>query len=117
MVEGDFTMRRSGRQHFRPLEYWRGEKFEYTRGQYGAQIKEVVKIAPDVVEPLTNRYKRGRSGRARSGSTKPSASVDPNEALEGWDELTDPIGVVKEFPSNAEIERRERHTFLKEENA
>ncbi|RSH94857.1 hypothetical protein EHS25_004663 [Saitozyma podzolica] len=107
--EGDFRTRRSQRAKFTPLEWWRGEKFNWKRGEYGAQIEEVVKLQPDYVEPLAARNKKvaGRTGRGRSRSTaRRSASVDPNREVEGWDELTNPIGVVNDWPQNKEIERR-----------
>jgi hypothetical protein len=116
--EGDFRTRRSQRAKFTPLEWWRGEKFNWKRGEYGAQIEEVVKLQPDYVEPLAARNKKvaGRTGRGRSRSTaRRSASVDPNREVEGWDELTNPIGVVNDWPQNKEIERREsgvQHTML-----
>jgi centromere protein C len=108
--EGDFRTRRSQRAKFTPLEWWRGDKFNWKRGEYGAQIEEVVKLQPDYVEPLAARNKKvgGRTGRGRSRSTaRRSASVDPNREVEGWDELTNPIGVVNDWPQNKEIERRE----------
>ena len=109
-VHGDFVSRRSGRQHFKPLAYWRGEKFEYTRGPALPVIKEVVHIPPEYVEPFAAQRKRGRTGRSQSvrrghgngGSGR--GSDEPEEA--GWDEGTNPVGVVKD-PSGRELYRRE----------
>jgi len=104
--------RRSGRQHFAPLAYWRGEKFEYQRGINLPVIKEVVHIPVSPVEPYAARSKRARTGRSQSarangnghGNGHPAGSYEPEEA--GWDDGTDPIGMVKEFPSGKEIHRR-----------
>ena len=52
-VHGDFQTRRSGRQHFKPLKWWKGEKFEYKKGPQLAVIKEVVHVPDDYVEPLS----------------------------------------------------------------
>ncbi|ORY22701.1 Mif2/CENP-C like-domain-containing protein [Naematelia encephala] len=102
---GDFLTRRSGRQHFKPLKYWLGEKFEYTRGPAQATIASVVHVPEEPTIPLAARYKRGRSGRSQSA--KPSArgvTMEPDE--EGWDEKTEPVGLVRQFPSGIEVDRR-----------
>lgn len=71
-------------------------------------IKEVVHIPVEPVEPYAAKHKRSRTGR--SLSVKPGnghghgGSYMPEEM--GWDDGTDPIGVVKEFPSGREIYRR-----------
>ena len=97
--EGDFVCRRSGRRHFKPLKYWMGERFEYQRGQYQPTITEVLHIPEEVIEPLG--AKRRRTGR--------SASVKPTRwgAEEGWDANTEPGGLVMDFVSESEIQRRE----------
>lgn len=114
-MHGDFVSRRSGRQHFKPLAYWRGEKFEYQRGNYLPVIKEVVHIPEEHIEPFAARNKRSRTGRSESvrptnghanGHTNGHGGThEPEEA--GWDDGTDPIGLVKEFPSGRETHRRE----------
>ncbi|EIW66523.1 hypothetical protein M231_02297 [Tremella mesenterica] len=103
-VSGDFIVRRSGRKHFAPLAWWRGEKFSYKRGDKLAIIKEIVKVPEEVPEPLSSRYKPSRTGRSQSVKME-SADVAEPEGL-GWDNQTDPIGIVKDYPSGAEAKRR-----------
>ncbi|KAL7420121.1 mitotic fidelity of chromosome transmission-related protein [Cryptotrichosporon argae] len=107
--DGDFTCRRSGRRHFAPLAWWRNEKFEYARGDAVPEIVEVVHVAPEPARPLGGSGKRARAAqrtvaRGRSGSRARSESYHPQE--EGWDAKTNPIGLVKEWPSGVEINRR-----------
>lgn len=107
--KGDFKMRRSGRQHFRPLEWWRNERFEYTRGEHSAIIKEVVHLPALEVQPLGKRPRAGHGVRAGSQarSTRKGSSVPPAEDGEdGWDNNTNPIAVVNEYPSGREVQRR-----------
>ena len=103
---GDFTTR-SGRKHFKPLDWWRGEKFNYGRGPGLPVIKEVVHLEDDDKRPLGAR-KRGNTRNGRSVSTAPVAEPDEGD---GWDEATEPIGLVKEFSTDRDIQRREWITF------
>lgn len=108
--KGDFKTRRSGRQHFRPLEWWRNERFEYTRGEHSAVIKEVVHLPRDENATLSKRPRPGRSSRAASQgarSIRKASSVPLDNDEEGWDNNTNPIAVVNEFPSDREVQRRE----------
>ncbi len=97
--KGDFTTR-SGRKHLKPLQYWKGEKVNYGRGPGLAVIKEVVRIEDEPKAPLGSRNR----GRARSQSVKPKVDTVQEEA--GWDEETEPVGLVTEFATNREIQRR-----------
>lgn len=99
---GDFVMRRSGRTHMAPLEYWRGEKVAYGRGHGLAEVKEVIRLQPEVRPSLS----KSRAARARSGSEKPKRQVtEDKENFEGWDDNTDPVGHVTEFATGKDIQR------------
>jgi centromere protein C len=98
---GDFVMRRSGRTHMAPLEYWRGEKVAYGRGHGLTEIKEVIRLQPDVRPSLS----KSRAARARSASEKPKRKVEDKENFEGWDDNTDPVGHVTEFATGKDIQR------------
>ena len=99
---GDFVMRRSGRTHMAPLEYWRGEKVAYGRGHGLAEVKEVIRLQPDIRPSLS----KSRAARARSQSEKPKRQVaEDKENFEGWDDNTDPVGHVTEYLTRKDIQR------------
>ena len=110
-------VRRSQREHYRPLEYWRGEKLVYERTPHSGlifvpQIKEIVRIPKEVSLPLGSKRKRG-STRARSHRKVPEAVEDVvPPALpvvnpeDGWDDDTEAKCTVIHFTSKEEVERR-----------
>lgn len=103
---GNFVTRRSGRQHYKPLEFWRGEKVEYMRGPGCAVIKEIITIPEDPPIPLAARRSR-KNGRARSGSVAAGKRKreDSVEDEEGWDHKTEPTGLVQDYPFGEECYR------------
>ncbi|WVW82041.1 hypothetical protein I302_104046 [Kwoniella bestiolae CBS 10118] len=110
---GNFQTRRSNRQHFRPLEWWRGEKFEYQRGPGLPVIAEVITIPEETPQPLSQRYKKTRRAASTSNSTKKrsrsrqdSYSDQDGEEEEGWDNETEPTGLVKTYPDGMESHRK-----------
>ncbi|KAL1689595.1 Mif2/CENP-C like-domain-containing protein [Schizophyllum commune] len=116
IVEG---VRRSSRPHIKPLEYWRGEKYVYGRTESAAPvltapIKEIRRVAPEPVQPLGQRRKRGVSAKPRSKSAvaKGSASAvsagpgAPGNPEEGWDDETDPFGLINDVDLGEEVKRR-----------
>ncbi|WVQ92233.1 hypothetical protein IAS59_006042 [Cryptococcus gattii] len=104
---GNFVTRRSGRQHYKPLEFWRGEKVEYMRGPGCAVIKEIITIPEDPPIPLAARRSR-KNGRARSGSVAAGKRKreDSVEDEEGWDHKTEPTGLVQDYPLGEECYRK-----------
>ena len=89
-------MRKSAREHYKPLEWWRGEKLVYGRSEGSKSpilvppIREILRIPKEDSFSLGKR-KRGAT-RACSRSAKvsftPSApAVAPNPE-EGWDKDT-----------------------------
>ena len=107
-------VRRSQREHYRPLEYWRGEKLVYGRTSHSGpilvpQIKEIIRIPKEVAVPLGTKRKRG-STRARSQSKAVEGVIPPAlpvvDPEEGWDDNTDPKCTVIHFTSKEEVERR-----------
>ena len=105
-------VRRSQREHYKPLEYWRGEKLVYGRTSHTGpilvpQIKEIIRIPKEVSVPLGTKRKRG-STRARSQSKVEAVEVniprvDPEE---GWDDDTEAKCTVIHYTSKEEVERR-----------
>lgn len=110
--EGDFLCRRSGRAHFKPLEWWRGERKEYTKGEYGPEIAGIVRVPePVVVKPrATSRKGRGRGrGRSQTGRLQ-SASAAPPEEHPGMEHLDmdsniDTMVTVKDYTTGEEVVR------------
>ncbi|KAK8861727.1 hypothetical protein IAR55_002550 [Kwoniella newhampshirensis] len=111
---GNFVTRRSQRQHFKPLAFWRGEKFEYQPGPGLAVIKELIEFPEEPHKPL-GAQKRSRSGRSVSAApagkaTKKKQRGDSEEgdynAEEGWDNQTDPTGIIVAYPGHEEIHRK-----------
>ena len=114
--EPPLGVRRSKREHYKPLEYWRGEKLVYGRTNHSAsilvpQVKEIIRIPKEASVPLGSKRKRG-STRARSqskverveGVIPPALPVlDPEE---GWDDDTEAKCTVIHFTSQEEVERR-----------
>jgi uncharacterized membrane protein YgcG len=110
--QGEFTTRRSKRHHIAPLEYWRGEKYEWVRGPGLA-----VKIP---YEPATLRAKApkrgGRGGRSKSrgddddGGGGGGGVGGYGEELEeghGIDDDTEPLVQVKDYITGREAQRSE----------
>ncbi|KAG6809149.1 hypothetical protein H0H92_001399 [Tricholoma furcatifolium] len=102
-------VRKSAREHIKPLEYWRGERKVYGRPD-GANfilvphVKEIIRVPKEEPEPL---QKRKRSGRARSKTVEEVRyEVIPVENPEdGWDDKTDPFCTVLQYGTAEEVER------------
>ncbi|KAF8630435.1 hypothetical protein AX17_005412 [Amanita inopinata Kibby_2008] len=102
-------VRRSTREHIKPLEWWRGERYVY--GRAGARgpvmvppIKEIMRIPKE--QPMPLGAKRRRTGRGRSKSKaveQPAVLYNPEE---GWDDDTPDKCMVLEYPGNEERLRR-----------
>ncbi|KZO90505.1 hypothetical protein CALVIDRAFT_590752 [Calocera viscosa TUFC12733] len=115
--------RRNARVRYGPLEYWRNEKVVYGRRQSGVAvvpvIKQIIKVAPDPVRPVGTWHKRAYKRkseehdevehrvvkRARSRSEE-SVQFEEKPPEMGWDKKTDPLGVVIEYITKGEVERR-----------
>lgn len=114
-VEGNFVTRVSGRQHMRPLAFWRNEKVEYRKGAHSAEISGVIHVPVEPVVPFAVKRTKARArARARSGSAKPKSSAGRGNVggglvhpEAGWDDMTTPLGKVIDFETGLETERRE----------
>ncbi|KAG5634303.1 hypothetical protein DXG03_005985, partial [Asterophora parasitica] len=108
-------VRKSAREHYKPLEWWRGEKLVYGRSQRPGTgvvlvppIREIVRIPKEEPEPLGKR----KRSRARSKSKAPENEevhikiVPVDNPEEGWDKDTSPYGVVLDYETGVEVERR-----------
>ncbi|EIN07013.1 hypothetical protein PUNSTDRAFT_135711 [Punctularia strigosozonata HHB-11173 SS5] len=117
-------LRRGKRVRYAPLEWWRLERVEYgaqreSQGGQVAEIKAIVRIPQEEPQPLGAKRKKGKraaSMRPRPRSKSQSKAVDEEQELEdlaedfnpeeGWDDKTEPYGVVKDWDTGDEVERR-----------
>ncbi|KAG5652126.1 hypothetical protein H0H81_006202 [Sphagnurus paluster] len=109
-------VRKSAREHYKPLEYWRGEKLVYGRGERAGTglvlvppIREIVRIPKEEPEPLGKR-KRSRA-RSKSKALEEVKVVPITNPEEGWDDDTEPHCVVLDYETNEEVERRIAFTW------
>lgn len=110
-------LRRSKRQHYPPLDFWRLEKVVWGRRENGPSvvpvIKEIIRIPQPEPEPLGVKRRKRSSARTRS---KSAVSPDPsNEEIRivevdnpelGWDDETQPNGIIWDYRLQIEVERR-----------
>jgi centromere protein C len=111
-------VRKSVREHYKPLEWWRGEKLVYGRphGHTSSSglvlvppIREIIRIPKEPPQPLgTKRKRTGGRGRSKSKAEKEvQLKIVPVEnPEEGWDEETDPHCTVLNYPAKEEVMRR-----------
>lgn len=102
-------VRRSKRERYKPLEWWRGEKVVYGRTQSSGPIlvptiKEILRIP--VKKPLSLGHKRRGYSRARSKTTDEKLTMAVYNPEEGWDDTTDPFGEVYDLDKQALVVRR-----------
>ncbi|TEB18934.1 hypothetical protein FA13DRAFT_1744891 [Coprinellus micaceus] len=112
-------VRRSRREHIKPLEYWRGERVVYGRPDFSQvdpvkvlpipQIREIIRIPKEPAVPLGKR-KRGHSQRARSKTAEPGGPHSKNNVRfnpeDGWDDETPSNATVLDYRTGNEVERR-----------
>ena len=111
-------VRKSVREHYKPLEWWRGEKLVYGRPRGHSSnngiilvppIREIIRIPKEPPQTLGSKRKR-TGGRGRSKSKvddEVEVKLVPVEnPEEGWDDETDPHCAVLDYPVNEEVMRR-----------
>lgn len=102
-------VRRSKRERYKPLEWWRGEKVVYGRTQSSGPIlvptiKEIIRIP--IQKPLPLSHKRRGYSRARSKTADEKLTTVVHNPEEGWDDATDPFGEVYDLDKQALVVRR-----------
>ena len=99
---------------YKPLEYWRLERVTFGRRESGVSmvpvIKDIIRVPKEDSKPLgTNSKKRQTSAKPRSRSKTAQAEDDQEMIVfnpeEGWDDQTDPYGVVLEYQGDQEVSR------------
>ncbi|EPQ57776.1 hypothetical protein GLOTRDRAFT_136648 [Gloeophyllum trabeum ATCC 11539] len=109
-------VRRSRRVRYGPLEWWRLEKVVYGRRDSGVtyvpHIKEIIRLPKEPVQPLGKAGRKGRKktregSRAKTGTAEPEVEVVPApNPEEGWDDQTEPKGIILDYVTKQEVERR-----------
>jgi len=109
--DDDLGLRRSKRVRYEPLEWWRCEKVVYGRRDSKGRhvvpvIKEIIRVPKDEHLPLSKK-KSSRKPRSKRRQPKVESDEDDEDDPEnGWDAETPSHGVVLDFPTNDEVERR-----------
>nr|QEP49722.1 centromere protein 3 [Inonotus obliquus] len=104
-------VRRSTRTRIKPLEWWRLEKVVLGRRDNGYSvipvIKEIIRIPREFQEPLgAKRHRSKPRSRSKTVQHAEDQEVVVFNPEEGWDDQTDPHGVVLDFTSGQEVQRR-----------
>lgn len=91
-----------------PLEYWRNERIVYGRRESGPQphygIKDVLRPKKPESKSLVKKH-RSASAAARMRSVKEEDEEALNGDFEGWDDATDPEGLVWDYVKHEETRR------------
>lgn len=108
-------VRKSSRRKIEPLEYWRNERIVYARRDSGPQphygIKDVLRPEKPRTKSLVSK-KRSASATARSKSVKEEDEDAIGGNFEGWDDATDPEGLVWDYVKHEETRRSAFSSFL-----
>lgn len=114
------SLRRSKRRHYPPLEYWRQERVVWGRRENGRSavpvIKEIITIPKPDAEPLGAKKRKRGTRKPRSKSTPSSPPpvrvreeiriIEVENPELGWDDATPSTGVIVDWTSKEEVERR-----------
>ncbi|TFY74440.1 hypothetical protein EWM64_g9572, partial [Hericium alpestre] len=101
-------LRRGKRIRYAPLEWWRQEKVVYGRRESGVSfvptIKAIVRIPKEAPKPLGKHGKQKKpQSKTKTADEQPLEAYNPEE---GWDNDTSPMGVVNDWLTGDEVERR-----------
>ena len=105
--------RRGQRHRYAPLDWWRCEKVVYGKPDTGLtvlpHIREIQRLPKPEIIPLGKQGKRKRSrapSKARSVDLDIEPEPEPFNPEEGWDDDTDQLGVVLDYDTTGEVEKR-----------
>ena len=102
--EHEGGVRRGTRQRYAPLEWWRNEKVVYGKRENGISycpiVKAIVRIPKEPPKPL------GKHARKRGNTHRRTPAPGVGNPEEGWDDQTEPLGVVLDWTTKEEVERR-----------
>ncbi|QRV85684.1 Mif2/CENP-C-like protein [Ceratobasidium sp. AG-Ba] len=117
------NVRRSQRERFSPLEWWRNEKFVYGRSPDPDEGPLLVPLIKGIERPpkpspvplsKNHRARRGRSVKVKKEEDEGSSGWlnaggvfgAPKAVEDGMDEDTEELGVVMDYATGKEVERR-----------
>ncbi|KAK4686745.1 centromere protein C, partial [Tremellales sp. Uapishka_1] len=112
-VHGDFQTR-SKRLHFAPLKWWKGEKFEYTRGHNLAVIKEVIHLPDESDKPPPRKKRQAARSKSRTRGSD-DENIDVDETERGWDDDTNQMGMIHDHQSGEERMKKVASTWTNRE--
>ncbi|TCD64256.1 hypothetical protein EIP91_004325 [Steccherinum ochraceum] len=104
-------VRRGTRTRYAPLDWWRLEKVVYGRRESGPclvpNIKEIHRVPKEEVVPLGSKRRKRMKSRGKSATR----SVEPEEIVpynpeEGWDDDTPDRGMVIDYETELEQDKR-----------
>ena len=90
--------------HYAPLEYWKGDRVVYKKGEHLAEVEEVVRVVKEDPIPFAQRRK---PVRRRNQTRNGRGSTDHDDLLDdgtGCDEDTLIEGIVAKFPRHLYVE-------------
>jgi len=102
----------------KPLDYWRGERILFGRRESGVVamvpvMKGILRVPKEDPAPLGAKKgrRRANSGKPKSKRSESRQLDDENEPVvynpeEGWDDKTEPFGIVLDYPSQDPVNRR-----------
>ncbi|KAH7313239.1 Mif2/CENP-C like-domain-containing protein [Rhizoctonia solani] len=115
------NVRRSQRERFSPLEWWRGEKFVYGRSpdpEEGPLLVPLIKAIERPPKPptvaLTKKGQKKGGRRIKFKKEEEQEEVElgggvfgaPRTEEDGMDEETEELGIVMDYATGREVERR-----------
>ncbi|CAE6437432.1 unnamed protein product [Rhizoctonia solani] len=115
------NVRRSQRERFSPLEWWRGEKFVYGRSpdpEEGPLLVPLIKAIERPPKPPTvaltkkGHKKGGRRVKVKKEEEQEEVELGggvfgaPRTEEDGMDEETEELGIVMDYATGREVERR-----------
>lgn len=103
-------LRRGKRKRYRPLDWWRLEKVEYGRGKALAEIKRIITLPKEPVQPLGAKKRVTKRAKSKPAEAAAAGKKGFNPE-EGWDAKTEPEGVVQDWVTRVDIRRRECSVF------
>jgi centromere protein C len=104
------------------VKFWLGERLEYDTYKPGSRtqvptILGVRRVPEPVHTSLAQRRRRAqKKGRGRSRKLESEEPQSRQESLipleTGWDDDTEPMGIVLDYETNEEVEKRTHILFV-----